>query len=376
MSSKQIKSIFVLLGSIFNLLSSQIKKKKNYVFYSESLFYKNYYIDLLSKICEKDNSTAILTSDFKEYEDLKNDKFNAYYIGKGFFRILIFNIISCEYFIMTMTDIGNNFKKSNFCKNYVYFFHCMHSTHKMYTEKAFDNYDIILSIGKFQTSEIRKNEIINNLSKKEIHETGYFYLDFLENNCNKNLIKKKHILFAPSWNYDENNLFNNYGHLIIENLINNNFIVIFRPHPEIMKRNKKRFNETIEIFKNNDQFILDKNPSNINSMEKASLLITDNSSIAIEYSFVFCRPVIFIDYKDKIHNKNFHKIQKLTFENEFRNLVGISITNNEINNLSTICSEAISMSKSNSTKIQNLKKEYLSNVSNSANVASKILLKN
>ena len=275
-----------------------------------------------------------------------------------------------------MTDIGNNFQKSNFCKNYVYFFHCMHSTHKMYTEKAFDNYDIILSIGKFQTSEIRKNEIINNLSKKEIHETGYFYLDFLENNCNKNLIKKKHVLFAPSWNYDENNLFNNYGHLVIENLINNNFIVIFRPHPEIMKRNKKRFNETIEIFKNNDQFILDKNPSNINSMEKASLLITDNSSIAIEYSFVFCRPVIFIDYKDKIHNKNFHKIQKLTFENEFRNLVGISITNNEINNLSTICSEAISMSKSNSTKIQNLKKEYLSNVSNSANVASKILLKN
>ena len=48
----------------------------------------------------------------------------------------------------------------------------------------------------------------------------------------------------------------------------------------------------------------------------------------------------------------------------------------ESNNLSTICSEAISMSKSNSTKIQNLKKEYLSNVSNSANVASKILLKN
>lgn len=376
MSSKQIKSIFVLLRSIFNLLSSQIKKKKKYIFYSESLFYKNYYIDLLSKISEKDNSTAILTSDFKEYEDLKNDKFNVYYIGKGFFRILIFNIISCEYFIMTMTDIGNNFQKSNFCKNYVYFFHCMHSTHKMYTEKAFDNYDIILSIGKFQTSEIRKNEIINNLSKKEIHETGYFYLDFLENNCNKNLIKKKHVLFAPSWNYDENNLFNNYGHLVIENLINNNFIVIFRPHPEIMKRNKKRFNETIEIFKNNDQFILDKNPSNINSMEKASLLITDNSSIAIEYSFVFCRPVIFIDYKDKIHNKNFHKIQKLTFENEFRNLVGISITNNEINNLSTICSEAISMSKSNSTKIQNLKKEYLSNVSNSANVASKILLKN
>ena len=373
---QKIKSFIIFLSSSLNFLFFQFKKKRDFVFFSESHNYKFNYIDLLNFLNKKPYVTSLITSDINEYFDLKKDNYDVYFIGKGFIRTIIFNFLSCKYMITTMTDLGNNLNKSLFCENYVYFFHCMHSTHKMYTEKAFDNYDIILSIGKFQTSEIRKNEIINNLSKKEIHETGYFYLDFLENNCNKNLIKKKHVLFAPSWNYDENNLFNNYGHLVIENLINNNFIVIFRPHPEIMKRNKKRFNETIEIFKNNDQFILDKNPSNINSMEKASLLITDNSSIAIEYSFVFCRPVIFIDYKDKIHNKNFHKIQKLTFENEFRNLVGISITNNEINNLSTICSEAISMSKSNSTKIQNLKKEYLSNVSNSANVASKILLKN
>lgn len=367
-------NILVLLKSFFQLLLSQIKSKKDYVFYSESLFYKNYYIDLLNKVSEKNHSTSILTSDLNEYEDLKKNNFDAYYIGSGFFRILIFNIISCEYFIMTMTDIGNNFKKSAFCKYYVYFFHCMHSTHKMYTEKAFDNYDIILTIGKFQSLEINKNEIINNLPKKKIYETGYFYLDFLENNCNKDLVKKNYVLFAPSWNYDENNLFNNHGHIIIENLIKNNFFVIFRPHPEIIKRNKKRFNQIINIFKNNDNFIIDNKSSNIESMEKASILITDNSSIAIEYSFVFCRPVVFIDYKDKIHNKNFHQIQKITFESEFRSKIGISITNNQIQNLGKICSEAILVSMSNNDKIQNIKKKYLSNVSNSVNVASKILL--
>ena len=65
---------------------------------------------------------------------------------------------------MTMTDLRNNLNKSLFCKNYVYFFIAC-STHKIYTPKAFDNYDIIFAIGEFQSEEIKKNEVINNLKK-------------------------------------------------------------------------------------------------------------------------------------------------------------------------------------------------------------------
>ena len=49
----QFKKIYILkelYKSFFLLLFSQIKKKKNFVFYSESLFYKNYYYDLLNKL--------------------------------------------------------------------------------------------------------------------------------------------------------------------------------------------------------------------------------------------------------------------------------------------------------------------------------------
>ena len=373
----QLKKLYIikeLYKSFLLLLFSQIKKKKEFVFYSESLFYKNYYYDLLSKLNSKNSSVSILTSDINEYDDLKKNKFNVYFIGTGFFRILIFNIINCKNFLMTMTDIGNNLNKSNFCNNYIYFFHCMHSTHKMYTEKAFDNYNIIFTIGSFQTNEIIKNENINSLSKKKIFETGYFYLDFLERNCNKTIRENKNVLFAPSWNYDQNNLFNNHGHSIIENLINNDFLVTLRPHPEIVKRNKDTYNKIINKFINNPNFKLDKDHSNINSMEKASLLITDNSSIAIEYSFVFYRPVIFIDYKDKIHNKNFTKISDFTFESDFKNKVGISISNYQIDKLGQICTDSISSSSSKKNEIDKLKKEYLSNISFSVDVASKILL--
>ena len=48
-------------------------------------------------------------------------------------------------------------------------------------------------------------------------------------------------------------------------------------------------------------FSIDKDFSNLKSLEKAEILITDNSAIVFEY-FYFKRPVIYIEYSDKIHN--------------------------------------------------------------------------
>ena len=47
--------------------------------------------------------------------------------------------------VMTLTDLGNHeIKRSKNCKSYVYLFHSLVSTHKGYTHKAFENYDVIL----------------------------------------------------------------------------------------------------------------------------------------------------------------------------------------------------------------------------------------
>ena len=138
--------------------------------------------------------------------------------------------------------------------------------------------------------------------------------------------------------------------MIINNLIKSDFNVIFRPHPEIIKRNKSKFDYVVSKFDNNKNFILDVNASNVQSMEKASLLITDNSSISIEYSFAFYRPVIFLDYKEKIHNKNFHSISRYTFEDEFKKEIGLSVKIEDINKLSFICDNAIKDNKSENIK--------------------------
>ena len=371
---QKIKRFIILLSSSFNFLFFQLKKKRDFVFFSESLNYKLNYIDLFNNLNKKPYVTSLITSDINEYFDFTKNNYDVYYIGKGFFRTVIFNFLSCKYMIMTMTDLGNNLNKSLFCENYVYFFHCMHSTHKIYTPKAFDNYDIIFSVGAFQTEEIKKNESINKLKKKDIYETGYFYLDYLIKNSNKSISETNCILFAPSWNYDEDSLFNKHAEPIINNLINSGFKVIFRPHPEIIKRNKNQYDYILNKFGVNENFILDVSPSNVQAMEKASLLITDNSAISIEYSFAFYKPVIFIDYKEKIHNKNYQSIGSSTFESKFKKEIAFSVSIKDINKLNFICENTIKNYKFDNHKIDIFKKKFLSNISKSSEVAAQFLL--
>ena len=62
--------------------------------------------------------------------------------------------------------------------------------------------------------------------------------------------------------------------------------MILRPHSEHFKRSKNQIQNLTKYFKKN-LFKIDDNSSNIPSMEKSELLISDNSSIFSEYLFAF-----------------------------------------------------------------------------------------
>ena len=86
----------------------------------------------------------------------------------------------------------------------------------------------------------------------------------------------------------------------------------------------------------NSNFEFDERLSNLESMEKASVLITDNSAIDMEYVLIFERPVVQIQYIDKIHN-DFDDIRELTsMENDFKKQFTIKLDVKEINKLNQI----------------------------------------
>lgn len=278
--------------------------KKKFTIYSESIFYKNYYYEFAKKL-NKNNEVVIVTSDKLEFETLKHS-FTTFLIENLLIRFLFFSFVNCKFLIMTMNDIGNNYAKSKFCDNYVYFFHSLASTHIIYNEKAYDNYDIIFVNGKYQENEIKFRENLINLKPKKIVNTGYFFLKHLReiNNCNKinNLV-----LFAPSWNKSKKNLFEILSLDIIQKLLDLRYYVILRPHPELIKRNFNKYDLIKKKFKKISDFQID-NSVNNTYLNKCEMLITDNSTIGIEYSYLNYKPPIYFNLEDKIHNPNYKKI--------------------------------------------------------------------
>tara|TARA_A100001011_G_C14253829_1_gene819141 strand:- start:594 stop:1718 length:1125 start_codon:yes stop_codon:yes gene_type:complete len=357
------QKIFRTIKNYINFFKLDDSKKK-IIFYSENEFYTIHFLSLIEILTINKFEVTFLTS--SEKDDLfKNKKLvNYFYIGDGFLKVMLLCIIKCELFLTTLTDIGHNIRKSNFCKKYIYIFHGPTSVHQLFKPHAFNNYDVIFCNGPYQIKELRHLEKKYNLKKKMLFNVGYPYLDYLIKKSNQTIKKpSKVILFAPTWNYNKNNLFDKKGFEIIEKLIKQNFKVILRPHPEHYKRSMNVINKINFEFKGEKRFVLDKNSIALKSMEESELLITDNSAITIEFLFIFFRPIIYINFQRKIHNKNFFDIPITPIEEKIKNLFGYELKPDQINFFEEHVKKA-KLKISNKSKITQFRNKNFSNIGN------------
>ncbi len=329
------------LGYFSFLKKMKITKKKKIIFYSESKNYRNYFINLINQLSANDDFTVIyLTSDVNDLNSFDKD-IDPIFIGSGFIRILLFALLKCDLLIMTLTDLGNHqIIKSKKCKNYLYIFHSLVSTHKTYTHEAFKNYDIILANGDYQKKELEYFEKIYNHPKKKIFSTGYMYLEKLMKEKRQQLVSNK-VLFAPSWNKSEKNLFNDCADKIIEHLIYNKYSVILRTHPELLKRSNSKINDIKKKYLDCKEFEINLDNSNLDILNDSSILVTDNGGIAMEYMLIQKKPVLFLNYTEKIHNKFFNEDKFLAIEDKFKRKFGLEMKAEDINNIDSNIKKAI-----------------------------------
>lgn len=333
MTIKPILNFFNLLVSIKNLFYISTLNIEN-AFYSENKNYQKFsipIIDLILKNSKED--VCYISSDIED--KIYDKKIKNIYIGNGIIKNIFFLVIKSKNLFLTLTDLNNHFlKKTKKIEKYIYFFHSPISTFKSYTSSAFDNYDVILCNGYYQKKEIRHREVMADLKKKELVEFGYIYFNSLKYTLRKkNFSKNEEILIAPSWNVNEKNFISEKIIFLIEKLLTLKNKIRFRPHPEHFKRSKSVLNKIKEKFINQD-FIFDQDPDPSNALRNSKYLITDTSGIALEYLLIFKKPVIYLETKDKVHNKKIEQFSGFTaIEDEIKSKFGLILDFHSLDNI-------------------------------------------
>ncbi len=153
---------------------------------------------------------------------------------------------------------------------------------------------------------------VSDLEKNSFLKEGYNYDDDIiqvvgfpryDNLDNKNL--KKQILFMPTWRLDlENDLMfknSDYYHSLenvlnneelIEYLIEHDYKLIFKPHPELLKY--------LDLMEINEHVEISLNDSYQKLFNESSLLITDFSSVFFDFAYLK-KPVIYYQPNDDYH---------------------------------------------------------------------------
>ena len=336
--------LFQEIKSYYNFLTNR-NKTKSIVFYSESSIYYQYYEGLIKSLLNShDIDVHYITSDLNDdIFRLENENLKTYYINK----LLPFFMLSLDakVLIMTMPDLNKyHIKRSTKDVEHIYMFHALVSTHMMYRNGAFDHYDTIFCVGPHQVREIRAHEEINGLKSKKLINTGYYRLEKIYENYQA-FIKtdfecRQTVLIAPSWH--AGNILESCVYELITNLLALGYKVILRPHPEFIKRKMNVITQLSKEFMSNKKFEMELNMLKDTNFYKAGVLITDWSGIAFEYAFGTERPVILIDTPPKVHNPDYQKLDIVPMEVELRNIIGITISQEEIGAISNTMDEIIS----------------------------------
>ena len=308
--------------NLFKFLNNQKKIKR--VFFFENNFIEKHLFPYINKNRSNEN-TAIISLYTIKNEKLK--KFEIFEFKYLKFLSILFLLLKVKYCYSSTPDLDNSaFKKSVHKKTkYIYIQHSPVSLTMAYNPTAFNKFDLVQSVNKFQSSEITE---INKKNQLKIKKWESKYLFFLEHNLNKESLKnnnKENILIAPTWSTD---FFQKKYHLEILKLIDQKKYNLFlRPHYMSIKKNEYNFSNMRE------KFIFYMDDLNLSFYD---YLITDWSGIFIEFANIKLTKSILINTKKKIKNNDFVKFNTTPIEIYSRNILGIELNENNISKIPSI----------------------------------------
>lgn len=227
----------------------------------------------------------------KEYEHVVCE-----FIGEGNRAFARLNTMSADVCLSTTPGLEvYQWKRS---KDVDWYVHVKHSvdTGSGYRMFGIDFYDAVLLPGERIGDEIREVEALRGIPAKEFEIVGCTYLDTMMErwvNHPKPTNPQKTVLLAPSWG--ESGILGVYGDRIIEALLQTDYHVIVRPHPQTVKTETEMLNALMKRFPESERLNWNFDNDNFDVLSRSDIMMTDFSGIVFDYVLIFDRPIIYAE---------------------------------------------------------------------------------
>ncbi|MCK9558572.1 MAG: CDP-glycerol glycerophosphotransferase family protein [Candidatus Cloacimonetes bacterium] len=169
----------------------------------------------------------------------------------------------------------------------------------MYRKGSLDHYDMVILPGDYHIAPIREIEAKRKLPRKELIALGSPYLDVLlaEKNTIELSTEPNCILVASSWG--DKGLLKQYGIRPFIKLAERDYRVIIRPHPHSLKHEPQLLKRLQQESSGISSIEWDFELSPVATMSRASLMISDTSSVRFDFAFIYEKPVISLEISEE-----------------------------------------------------------------------------
>lgn len=355
-------------------------KHKEVVFYSEASGFYKYFKGLITRLlAQTDITIHYLTSDISDQVfDLENEQLHCYYLND---RMLInaFMRMDTDIIVLTTPDLETyHLKRSLVNKNveYIYMNHGTGSLNFTLREHALDHFDTVFCYTPQTYEEVREIEYAYQLPQKILVKTGFELYEELKvkveeyrlsqsehSNSHKQFdtsraaqdaegktIKKDaegvsakfgKVLIAPSWQPD--NIMESCAEPLVQSLLKSGLQVVVRPHPEFVKRFPERIQALRQAFSEVEpgDFVLQDDFSDNSTLYTADLIITDWSTIFMEFCYTTRQPALFFNTPTKIPNPHYERIPLKPLDLTMREKLGTSLSPEDANKAGEAARELI-----------------------------------
>ena len=283
--------------------AARVDGGRSLLIYSEGKNYWGTFRPIVEALIERKVPFRYWTQDVHDPALLiDNEYMDSRYIGNGSRSWFKLNSAQADIMLATTPNIGTPGYPLLRSPRVGRLIHVWHSigdfAYAWYHKGGLDCYDEVLTAGTYMDEQIRLLEQKRGLTEKTLVPCGVPYLDGMlskvrDASDDVTAADGKTILVAPSWG--SKGCLTVYGVDFIADLARAGFRVIVRPHPQSLKVEKALFDSFKEQLAVFPAVSWDEGVDGSAAMRKADLLISDTSSVRMDFALLYERPVITLE---------------------------------------------------------------------------------